>query len=94
VPTAVNKAVTRLRITLYVIAQKDRRKAVKPFKIFAALIATSLLVGCVKPTISGDAGCAGYGEARAAMPTDLSALDDEWLRWVAATDVRLTAICR
>jgi len=66
---------------------------VKLFLICAGLGVTTLSGGCVTTMASGDAGCVAYGEARTGMP-DASDLPDEWLKWVAEMDTRLTAVCR
>lgn len=60
-----------------------------------ALAGLILLSSCATTTVGGsDAGCASYGEARTTMPTDISALPDGWLRWVAEMDTRMTGTCR
>ena len=66
----------------------------KPYLICVMLIATILSTSCTGIPASGtDAGCAAYGEARLTMPDPTGAPDD-WLRWAALTDTRMTAVCR
>jgi hypothetical protein len=60
----------------------------------AVLTAMTLLTACAETTVSGDAGCASYGEARQSMPGDADQLPDNWLGWVASIDTRMTATCR
>lgn len=62
-------------------------------RIFVALVGMIWLSACVTTTESGD-GCAAYGEARASMPVETAALPNDWLRWIAAADTRMTAVCR
>ena len=78
----------------FVMVLRDRRRAVKLFKICAMLTVTSLMASCETTTAIGNSGCVAYGEARTTLPRDTDALDDTWLRWVVTTDTRMTAVCR
>lgn len=62
-------------------------------QICAALMAMTLFAGCAETMAGGNSGCAAYGEARLDMPPIETARGD-WLRWVAETDTRMTAVCR
>ena len=64
--------------------------------ILTMLAAMISLIGCAAETVSGDAGCRSYAEARAAMPGDDALLETpiEVLRWVNETDARMTGTCR
>ena len=49
---------------------------------------------CATTTVSGDAGCRSYAEARLAMPDPSTVPADAWGRWIADTDDRMTGTCR
>lgn len=58
------------------------------------LAALTLSSACVTTIAGGDAGCDAYGRNRVHMPQDLSALPDDWVRYIVTTDTDLTAVCR
>lgn len=58
------------------------------------ILIMAVLSGCTKPLVTTDAGCASYGEARLGLPKETATLSDEWLRYIAETDTRMTAVCR
>jgi hypothetical protein len=64
-------------------------------RLALAGIAALLMSGCARTTVSGDAGCVSYGEARLSMPRDVS-LDGAgaWGGWIADLDDRMTGACR
>lgn len=68
-----------------VAARRSRRVAI------LALILTS---GCAGTTVSGDAGCTAYGEARLLMPRAEPVPTGKWGDWIADTDDRMTGTCR
>lgn len=53
-----------------------------------------LLTGCAGMTVSGDAGCVSYGEARLAMPAADTVPSGPWGVWIADLDDRMTGTCR
>ena len=56
-----------------------------------ALLGMLLTSACAGTTVSGDAGCTSYGEARLAMPgLGVDALS----QWVADMDDRMTGACK
>lgn len=54
-----------------------------------------ILSSCAATTISGDAGCTSYSEARLTMPAPETITDvpDGWRRWIVETDTRMTGTC-
>lgn len=54
----------------------------------------TLTSGCAGTTVSGDAGCQSYAEARLDMPREVPLPSGPWGAWVADTDDRLTGTCR
>lgn len=60
----------------------------------ATVAAVTLLSACEKTTVSGNAGCLAYGEARLAMPPYDTVPVGAWGLWVADTDDRMTGACR
>jgi len=59
-----------------------------------ALPALLLMSGCASMTVSGDAGCVSYAEARLTMPREVAVGSGPWVQWVADTDDRMTGACR
>ena len=57
-------------------------------------VAVTLTSGCATTTVSGDAGCRSYAEARLAMPDPATVPHDAWGHWIADTDDRMTGTCR
>ena len=53
-----------------------------------------LLTGCAATTVSGDAGCLSYGEARLDMPPPETVPMGPWGDWIADLDDRMTGTCR
>lgn len=65
------------------------------WKRVAMLCVTAiLLTGCAKTTVSGDAGCISYAEARLSMPPPDTVPAGPWGNWIADTDDRMTGTCR
>lgn len=65
-------------------------------KLFLTCVTLTALTGlsnCAR-TVSDTSPCAAYAEARLSMPTDPEALPDNWLKYIAESDTRMTAICR
>lgn len=62
----------------------------------ACAITTACLLtsGCAGTTVTGDAGCAAYEEARLAMPRDVALPPGAWGGWIADLDDRMTGTCR
>jgi len=67
------------------------KEAVALCAVGAAVI---LISGCATTTVSGDAGCRSYAEARLAMPAPATVPHDAWGHWIADTDDRMTGTCR
>jgi hypothetical protein len=55
-----------------------------------------LLNGCAGTTVSGDAGCASYAEARLTRPPaeTVATVPRSWAEWIADLDDRMTGTCR
>ena len=55
-----------------------------------------LLSGCVRTTVSGDAGCVSYAEARLQQPSaeTITNVPPVWAEWIADLDDRMTGTCR
>lgn len=56
--------------------------------------ATIPMSGCAATMVSGDAGCAAYGEARLSMPREAPLPGGAWGGWIADLDDRMTGTCR
>ena len=59
-----------------------------------AIATMILLTGCVGTTVSGNAGCLSYGEARLDMPPPETVPMGPWGDWIADLDDRMTGACR
>jgi hypothetical protein len=59
----------------------------------AGAVLAILTSGCAGTMVSGDAGCASYGEARLTMPRT-EPITGPWGEWVADLDDRMTGTCR
>lgn len=73
---------------------RERSAGVMPWLKAAPL--AILLSGCAGTTVSGDAGCASYAEARTARPAAGTIVDvpAPWAAWIADLDDRMTGTCR
>lgn len=48
---------------------------------------------CGVTTVSGDAGCVSYAEARLDMPREVPLPRDAWGSWIGKTDTRMSGTC-
>ena len=55
-----------------------------------------LLTGCAATTVTGDAGCMAYAEARLTRPDveTVAEVPPDWADWIADLDDRMTGTCR
>lgn len=60
---------------------------------FTTVAMAALTSGCAQTTVTGDAGCTAYSEARLAMPRDEPLPAGAWGGWVADLDDRMTGTC-
>ena len=76
---------------LHKMFTSEWRRVVRPSSL-AVLLGLLLTSGCGVTTVSGDAGCPSYAEARLAMPKE-SVPRGAWGEWIADTDDRMTDTC-